>query len=409
MVMPVADPQDLPLFGMRVVDLTRYVAGSYATMVLAALGADVIKVEDTRGGDPYRQQGTAKVHDASVLFVGLNVGKRSVCIDLGTTKGQEILDLLLDSSDFLVENSRTGSLEKFGLDFHSVHSRFPHVIYVSISGYGVSGPESTTGGFDLILQAESGIMSVTGESARAPIKVGTPFLDIGAGLSAVTGALAALQTQHRTGQGVHVTSSLLGFGMATFTSIAPSAIATQDFPSRLGSHSPTFAPYGAFQTADGHVILAGAGNERLWIGLCESLGLNDLPDDARFATNADRVSNSAELTQVLEEVLTTQPTAHWIEILNEQRIPVASVRNLQDVLAWEQIAAMNFLESLSSDSGETYTVVDPPFTVDGALKYRKPAPSLGQHTAEVLEELNISKSEIADLVSAGVVGVYSRV
>jgi crotonobetainyl-CoA:carnitine CoA-transferase CaiB-like acyl-CoA transferase len=139
------------------------------------------------------------------------------------------------------------------------------------------------------------------------------------------------------------------------------------------------------------------------------LGLNDLPDDARFATNADRVANNAELAQILEDILITQPTAHWIEILSEQRIPVASVRNLQDVLAWEQIAAMNFLESLSSDSGETYTVVDPTFTVDGALKYRKPAPSLGQHTTEVLEELKISKSEIADLVSAGVVGVYSRV
>jgi crotonobetainyl-CoA:carnitine CoA-transferase CaiB-like acyl-CoA transferase len=408
MVMPVAEPGELPLVGMRVVDLTRYVAGSYATMMLAALGADVIKVEDTRGGDPYRKQGTAKIHDSSALFAGLNVGKRSVCIDLGTTEGQEILELLLSSSDFLVENSRTGSLAKFGLDFSAVHARFPHVIYVSISGYGFSGPESTTGGFDLILQAESGIMSVTGETDGAPTKVGTPFLDIGAGLSAVTGALAALQTKHRTGRGVHVTSSLLGFGMATFTSIVPSAIADKSYPSRLGSHSPTFAPYGAFQTANGHVVLAGAGNERLWVGLCESLELRDLPDDPRFATNADRVANSAELTQVLEDVLRTQSTAHWIKVLSEHRIPVAMVRDLQDVLKWEQIAAMNFLESLSSDSGETYTVVDPPFTVDGALRYRKPAPSLGQHTAEVLGQLNVSRSEIADLVSAGVVGVQSH-
>jgi crotonobetainyl-CoA:carnitine CoA-transferase CaiB-like acyl-CoA transferase len=408
MVMPLADPRELPLSGMRVVDLTRYVAGSYATMMLAALGADVIKVEDTRGGDPYRNQGTAKIHDASVLFIGLNVGKRSVCIDLGTSQGQEILDLLLTSSDFLVENSRTGSLAKFGLDFPNVHAKFPRVIYVSISGYGGTGPESTTGGFDLILQAESGIMSVTGEPEGAPTKVGTPFLDIGAGLSAVTGALAALQTRHRTGQGGHVTASLLGFGMAAFTSIVPSAIADQVFPTRLGSHSPTFAPYGAFRTGDGHVILAGAGNERLWVGLCENLGLKDLPDDPRFATNADRVSNSAELTQVLEDVLSTRPTAHWIEILSEQGIPVAKVRNLQDVLTWEQVAAMNFLESLSSDRGETYTVVDPPFTVDGALRYRKPAPSLGQHTAEVLEQLNMSGSEIAELVSAGVIGVQSH-
>lgn len=398
----------LPLTGLRVVDLTRYVAGSYATMILAALGADVIKVEDTRGGDPYRAQGTARIKDASVLFVGLNVGKRSVSIDLATPAGRGILDRLLDSSDFLVENSRPGSLVKFGLDFDSVHERFPRVIYVSISGYGINGPESATGGFDLILQAQSGIMSVTGEPGRAPTKVGTPFLDIGAGLSAVTGALAALQTRHRTGEGSHVTSSLLAFGMATFTSVVPSAIADQDYPTRLGSHSPTFAPYGAFRTADGHVILAGAGNERLWIGLCQSLGLDELPNDPRFATNADRVANREVLTQLLEKVLVTRSTGDWIEILASQGIPVAAVRDLQDVIAWDQVAAMNFLESLTSNDGETYTVVDPPFTVDGALRYRKPAPRLGQHTAEVLKHLNLTEPEIADLVAAGAVGVQKH-
>ena len=405
MVTPLAEATDLPLAGLRVVDLTRYVAGSYATMILAALGADVIKIEDTRGGDPYRGQGTARIKDASVLFVGLNVGKRSVSIDLGTTQGQEILDLLLDSSDFLVENSRPGSLTKFGLDFASVHERFPRIIYVSISGYGVTGPESTTGGFDLILQAESGIMSVTGELGSAPTKVGTPFLDIGAGLSAVAGALAALQTRHRTGEGSHVTSSLLSFGMATFTSVVPSAIADQNYPTRLGSHSPTFAPYGAFRTADGHVILAGAGNERLWVGLCQVLGLNTLPDDPRFVTNADRVVNRDALTQLLEDVLVTQSTAHWVEHLAAQGIPVAKVRDLKDVVAWEQVHAMSLLESMTSDRGETYTVVDPPFTVNGALRYRKPAPQLGQHTTEVLAQLNVSGSTITELVSAGVVGV----
>ncbi len=399
---------DLPLEGLKVFDLTRYVAGSYATMLLAALGAEVVKIEDTRTGDPYRTQGTARTSDASLLFVGLNAGKRSLCVDLGTQRGQEIAGGLLKHSDFLVENSRPGSLAKFGLDFPSVHDRFPRVIYVSISGYGVSGPQSSTGGFDLVLQAESGVMSVTGEPGSSPTKVGTPFLDIGAGLAAVTGALAALQVRHRTGLGSLASSSLLGFGMATFTSIVPSAIASDSYPARLGSHSPMFSPYGAFRTADGHVILAGAGNERLWIRLCETLGLRELLGDARFLSNADRVLNRNALTSLLEQVLVTRPTSHWLERLESEGIPAAQVRRLEDVLSWEQVKAMDFLEQLSSDAGDNYTVVGPPFTVDGLLRYRKPAPRLGQHTTEVLRQINLSDSEIASLVSAGVVRTESH-
>lgn len=403
MVIDEANPSELPLVGTRVLDLTRYVAGSYATMVLAALGADVIKIEDVHSGDPYREQGTARIRDASLLFVGLNVGKRSVSVDLKSDEGRTVVDRLLGNSDFLVENSRPGSLAKFDLDYHSVRARFPRVIYVSISGYGVAGPEAATGGFDLILQAESGIMSVTGEAEGPPTKVGTPFLDIGAGLSAVTGALAALQTRHRTGRGSHVTSSLLSFGLATFTSIVPSASAVGDYPTRLGSHSPTFAPYGAFRTSDGYVVLAGAGNERLWRELCDCLELSGLPDDARFATNADRVANREELTRLLESTLMRQTTSHWMNVLGERGVPVANVRALDEVESWDQVADMRLLETLESQDGEHYLAVNPSFTVNGALRYRRPAPLLGQHTAEVLREARLTDTEIADLIAMGAV------
>lgn len=408
MVSPTTPPGDLPLSGLRVLDVTRYVAGSYTTMLLAALGADVIKVEDVREGDPYRVQGTARVNGDSALFLGLNAGKRSLSIDLARPESREILDRLLAQSDFLVENARPGSLRKFNLDYESVHTRFPHIVYVSISGYGAVGPQSTKGGFDLILQAESGVMSVTGEPDGPPTKVGTPLLDIGAGVSAVTAALAALYQRERTGQGCHVSSSLLQFALATFASTVTTSLASGDFPTRLGSHSPTFAPYGAFHTADDYIVLAGAGNDRLWVKLCEALNRADVLEDPRFASNADRVRHRQVLTELLEDSLGTQSASHWISLFEREGIPVARVRSLQDVLAWDQIVAMGLLEEISPKGGEPYTVVDPPFTINGPLHYPIPAPRLGEHTQEVLHELQIPRDQVDALTQAGVVRTDSH-
>jgi len=408
MVSPTTPPGELPLSGLRVLDVTRYVAGSYTTMLLAALGADVIKVEDVREGDPYRAQGTARVDGDSALFLGLNTGKRSLSIDLARPETREILDGLLAQSDFLVENARPGSLAKFNLDYESVHSRFPRVIYVSISGYGAVGPQSTKGGFDLILQAESGVMSVTGEPDGPPTKVGTPLLDIGAGVSAVTAALAALYQRERTGQGCHVSSSLLQFALATFASTVTTSLASGDFPTRLGSHSPTFAPYGAFQTADDYIVLAGAGNDRLWVKLCEALNRADVLDDPRFSSNADRVRHRQALTELLEDSLVAQSASHWISLFEREGIPVARVRSLQEVLEWDQVVAMGLLEEISPEGREPYTVVDPPFTVNGSLNYRIPAPRLGEHTREVLRELQIARDHVDALAQAGVVRVESH-
>jgi crotonobetainyl-CoA:carnitine CoA-transferase CaiB-like acyl-CoA transferase len=408
MVSPTKPPGDLPLRGLRVLDVTRYVAGSYTTMLLAALGADVIKVEDVREGDPYRVQGTARVNGDSALFLGLNAGKRSLSIDLARSESREILDRLLAQSDFLVENARPGSLAKFSLDYESVHSRFPRVIYVSISGYGAVGPQSTKGGFDLILQAESGVMSVTGELDGPPTKVGTPLLDIGAGVSAVTAALAALYQRERTSQGCHVSSSLLQFALATFASTVTTSLASGDFPTRLGSHSPTFAPYGAFQTADDYIVLAGAGNDRLWVKLCEAIDRADVLDDPRFASNADRVRHRQALTKLLEDSLFTQSASHWISLFEQEGIPVARVRSLEEVLAWDQVVAIGLLEEFSPEGREPYTVVDPPFTINGPLHYRIPAPRLGEHTQEVLHELQIARDQVDALTRAGVVRTDSH-
>jgi len=268
-----------PLAGLRVLDRTRFVAGSVTTAGLASLGADVVKLEVPPAGDPYRAQGTERLGDQSVLFLSLNSGKRSVALDFRSPLASGALDRLLACSDFLVENARPGSLSPYGLDWDAVHDRFPRIVYGSISGYGDVGPEAGKGGFDLILQAESGVMSVTGSPESGPVKVGAPLLDVGAGLSTAVGLLAAHVDCERTGAGSHVTSSLLEFALAGLGTLAASFFVSGEVPGLLGTHSPTFAPYGGFRTEDGWIVLAGAGSEDLWVRCCECLGLTRLTED----------------------------------------------------------------------------------------------------------------------------------
>ena len=246
------------LSGLRVLDLTRFVAGSQATMLLAAMGAEVIKIE-VPPGDPYRTQGTERVNGESALFLALNSGKRSVAIDFRAEAGRAALERLLPSADMLVENARPGSLARYGLDWESVHARYPALIYGSISGYGDVGPDAARGGFDLILQAESGIMGVTGSAESGPVKVGAPMLDVGAGLTCALGLLAACVERNHTGLGRLVSSSLLEFALASLGTLAAAVLASGEAPGLLGTHSPVFAPYGGFRTSDGWLVLAGDG------------------------------------------------------------------------------------------------------------------------------------------------------
>ncbi len=308
-----------PLSGLRVLDLTRFVAGSQATATLAALGAEVIKIEVPPGGDPYRVQGTERVGGQSVLFMSLNSGKRSVALDMRAPEAADAIERLLQSADFLVENARPGSLARHGLDWESVHARHPTLVYGSISGYGDVGPDASRGGFDLILQAESGVMSITGSPGSGPVKVGAPVLDVGAGLSCVVGLLAAHVERLATGEGRHVTSSLLEFALAGLGTLAASYFVSGDVPGLFGTHSPTFAPYGGFRTADGWIVLAGAGSEDLWVRCCRVLGLEELRSDPRFADNAARVRHRDELTALFESVLITRTSAAWLAALESRR------------------------------------------------------------------------------------------
>jgi crotonobetainyl-CoA:carnitine CoA-transferase CaiB-like acyl-CoA transferase len=389
------------LSGLRVLDLTRFVSGSQATMLLAAMGADVIKIE-VPPGDPYRWQGTERVGGESALFLALNAGKRSVAIDFRTPAGRQALEPVLASADMLMENSRPGSLARHGLDWESVHARYPRLVYGSISGYGDVGPDAGKGGFDLILQAESGLMSVTGTKGSGPVKVGAPVLDVGAGLSCALGMLAACIERQRTGTGRLVSSSLLEFALATLGTVAASVMISGEVPGLLGTHSPTFAPYGGFRTADGWLVLAGAGSEEMWARACRALGLRALLDDERFADNARRVAHRDQLTAEIEAVLTTRPTAYWLASLAEAGVPAAEVADLAQALDSPQAKALGAVQELGHPAA--YRLVGPPLRVDrAALGYPAPAPRLGSDTRAVLGEAGLSQADIDGLARDGVV------
>ena len=391
-----------PMAGLRVLDLTRFVAGSQATMLLAAMGAEVVKVE-VPPGDPYRWQGTERVGGESALFLALNSGKRSLALDFRKPAGREALEGVLATADMLVENSRPGSLASHGLDWPSVHARYPALIYGSISGYGDVGPDAARGGFDLILQAESGLMSVTGAPSSGPVKVGAPVLDVGAGLSCALGLLAACVERQRTGAGRLVSSSLLEFALTSLGTVAASVLASGEPPGLLGTHSPMFAPYGGFRTADGWLVLAGAGSEDMWRRACAVLGREDLVTDGRFADNASRVAHRAELTGEIESVLTTRATGHWLARFQDAGVPAAEVENLSQVLDGPQVAALGSVQELGRGEAGGYRLIGPPLRLDGAtLAYPGPAPTLGADTRELLTGAGLSAAEIDELVAGGV-------
>lgn len=374
-------------------------------MILAELGADVIKIE-TGDGDPYRTLGSHSLEEETPLFLSLNTGKRSLHVDFRSTEGRAIVEQLLGTSDFVVENSRPGSLGRYGLDYESVHERHPAIVYGSISGYGDVGPDADRGGFDLILQAESGLMSITGDEQAGPVKIGAPVLDIGSGLGCVVGLLAAHLERLKTGRGRLVNTSLFEFALASLSTVAAEYFASHSVPGLLGTHSPTFAPYGKFRTSDGWIVLAGAGSEDLWQRACSVLARQELVDDERFKDNATRVHHRDELTAELEATLVTESTATWLERFAGAGVPATEIRSVDHVLDGAQTKALNIIQTFDYPHAGAYRALGAPIRFDhGPLKPPGPSPELGADTVEVLRELGVTSEAIEDLLARGVVGV----
>ncbi len=396
-----------PLTGLRVLDLTRVLAGPTCTQMLGDLGAEVIKIEkpgsgdDTRGFAPPMMGTTGE----SAYFLGVNRNKRSLSLDIAKPEGQAIVRRLLGRCAILVENFKVGALAKYGLGYEALRAEFPGLIYCSITGFGQTGPYAPRPGYDSLIQAMGGVMSLTGEPDGMPQKVGVPVADVFAGLYGCIGILAALRHRERTGEGQHIDIGMLDTHVAWLANQAMNYLATKEDPVRLGNQHPNIVPYQVFPTADGHVVLS-VGNDPTFKRFCEAMGIEHLLADERFATNAARVSNRSLVTATLIPVMQTHPTAWWVAKLEELKIGGGPINRLSEVFADPQVRARGMVVTMPHPkSAEGIEVVANPVKLSATPPdYRLPPPLLGEHTQEVLGELlGMTAAEISTLREQGVV------
>ena len=394
-----------PLKGLRVFDLTRVLAGPTCAQMLADLGADVIKIErpgagdDTRGFAPPVMPGTQE----SAYFVGVNRNKRSVTLDIGQPEGQQIALKLIADCDILVENFKVGALAKYGLGYERLHAKFPRLIYCSITGFGQTGPYAPRPGYDSLIQAMGGVMSLTGEPEGLPQKVGVPVADLFAGLYGCIGILAALRHRDVTGQGSNTGGQQIDIGMldthvAWLANQGMNYLATGENPVRLGNQHPNIVPYQVFPTADGHVVLS-VGNDPTFKRFCEAFGLTQLLEDPRFATNAARVGNRQLVTDTLTPIMQQHPTGWWVERLEALKIGCGPINKLSQVFEDPHVIARDMVLEMPHSSGQRVKVIANPVKLsETPADYRLPPPLLGEHTDAVLiERLGLDAAALAAL------------
>jgi crotonobetainyl-CoA:carnitine CoA-transferase CaiB-like acyl-CoA transferase len=386
-----------------VLDLTRILSGPFATMTLADLGADVVKVEQVGTGDDTRVWGPPFQGDAAAYFLAVNRNKRSIAVDLKSPQGRAAVWKLAMKADVLVENFRPGTAAKLGFGFEELSQANPGLVYASISGYGQTGPESQRPGYDAIAQARSGIMSVTGEADGPPVRVGVRSADIAAGMWATIGILAALHEKQRTGRGQWVDISLLDGSVAWLTYVSSGYFASGKIPRRYGSAHPTIVPYQAFASSDGYVMVA-VGNDGLWRRFTKAVEREDLAADERFAVNSSRVQHREVLVPLIESIMATRTTAEWVAALDAHGVPVGPIQSVDEALADPQVLARGMVSQVEHPTAGTVKTVGCPIRLTRTpVSVRTPPPLLGQHTDEVLGELGFDVDAIASLHATGVV------
>ena len=392
-----------PLKGMRVLDLTRILAGPYATMILRDLGAEVIKIEQPGTGDEARDFGPFK-NDFSLYFMSVNRGKKSVTLNLKSQRGKELFLELVKGSDILVENFRPGTMEKLGLDYESLKEHQPSLLYAACSGFGQTGPYAMRGAYDMIIQGMGGIISITGEPDRPPVRVGTSIGDITSALFTAIGILSALRHRDQTGEGQLIDVGMLDCQVAILENAMVRYFSTGDIPRPLGRRHPAITPFEVFESADGYVVIA-IGNNELWRKFCEHVGQPELIDDERFNTNALRTENHEALFPILAEIMCQRTTDEWVEALEAIGVPCGPVNTVDKVANDPQVLARDMIAEVEHDTTGTVQVPGIPIKLSATPgQIDAPAPNLGEHTSEVLTGLlGLGVEEVNQLKQEGIV------
>jgi crotonobetainyl-CoA:carnitine CoA-transferase CaiB-like acyl-CoA transferase len=392
-----------PLGGIRIVDLTRILAGPYASLLLADMGAEVIKVEEPGRGDDTRAW-PPFVGGESTYFMSVNRGKKSLTLNLKAEGGRTVLRRLLEGADVLLENFRPGTLARLGFGYGAVRAWNPRLVYCSISGFGESGPEAWRPGYDLVVQGESGIMDLTGFPDGPPVKVGTSIADLAAGTMAAHGVVLSLFARERTGRGQKVEIAMIEVMAALLTYQGQAYFATGASPTRRGNQHPSIVPYEVFEAADGYLTV-GVANNSLWGRFCQALERPDLAADPRFDSEARRVEHRATLVPLLAATFRTRPVAEWIERLGRVGVPAGKIKAVGEVLESEHLRARGTIVSLTHPTAGPMRMVGPPIRLsETPAAAATPAPRLGEHTTEILGKLcGYSGDEIASLLAEGAV------
>jgi CoA:oxalate CoA-transferase len=378
-----------PLSGITVVDLSRILAGPYCTLLLAELGARVVKVEPPPRGDDAREYGPFR-GGTSTYFASINRGKQSIALDLKKAADRAVFEKLLGIADVLVENFRPGTMEKLGYGWEALHPRYPRLVYAAASGYGHTGPWSRQPAYDMVVQGMGGIMSITGHPGQPPARVGMSIGDVGSGLYAAVAINAALVHRERTGEAAKVDVAMFDCQIALLENAVMRYTVTGEIPGPLGVRHPSITPFDAFETADGRMIIA-AGNDALYAKLCEALGRADLAADPDYRTNDLRNRNQARLKAEIEGVLRCEPTAHWIAAIGEAGVPCGPINNVAQALAHPQVEARNMLVSVEDPEAGTLRLAGNPLKLSAFPDppTRPPAPALDQDREAILRELGL--------------------
>lgn len=395
----------LPLDNIRILDLSRDLAGPFCSMILADLGAEVIKVEIPERGDEARSWGPPFIGGESAYFLSVNRNKKSVTINLKMEEGREILYKMVEKSDVFLENFRWGVAERLGIHYEKISKINPRIIYCSISGFGHTGPYRDRPAYDIIIQGMSGIMDITGEDSRPPVKVGVSITDLGAGMYATIAILSAILARERSGKGQWIDISLLDSAVSLLTNVAANYFATGVAPRRMGSAHPNIAPYQCFKAADGKYLTLAVGNDEIWKRFCRALGLEKLIDDPEFTTNPKRVQNREKLVSVLSEIFLTKKRDEWVKFLLERGVPCGPVNTLEEVFRDPQILKRNMLVEIKHPKAGKIKQIGIPIKFSQInLDVQSSPPLLGQHTEDVLKNLlNMSSQEINRLKEKGVI------